>query len=74
VRDAWLAATERQVESQTLDRQAWAVEEYLAKVDDVSLDDVSYQTLIWKALSLKSSEEERARERGSLLWLRERRL
>jgi hypothetical protein len=62
------------VESQTLDRQAWAMEEYHAKVDDVSMDDVSYQTLIWKALSLKSSEEERARERGSLLWLRERRL
>ena len=38
--DACVAATERQVESQTLDRQAWAVEEYLAKVDDVSLDDV----------------------------------
>jgi len=53
VLDACLAATERQVESQTLDRQAWAVEEYLAKVDDVSLDDVSYQTLIWKAFKSK---------------------
>jgi hypothetical protein len=30
-----VAATEWQVESQTLDRQAWAIEEYLAKVDDV---------------------------------------
>jgi hypothetical protein len=33
--NAFIAATERQVESQTLDRNAWAVEEYLAKVDDV---------------------------------------
>ena len=69
--DACLAATERQVESQTLDRQAWAVEEYLAEVDDVSLDDVSYQTLIWKVLSRKAV---RKREHKSLLWLRERRL
>ena len=33
--DACVAATERQVESQIVDRQAWAVEEYPGKVDEV---------------------------------------
>jgi hypothetical protein len=52
---------ERQVESQAVDRQAWAVEEYPAKVDDVM------RAGMWHSGSPTSDDSKRIRDHGGAL-------
>jgi hypothetical protein len=59
--DACVAATERQVESQTLDRQDWTVEEYLAKVDDVT------RAGMWHSGSPTPDDSKRIRVNGGAM-------